>query len=78
MYFVYILLCDKDFFYVGLTDDLEKRLRDHTSGYSPYTKRFDGVELVYSERHSKRFQAEKREADQRLVKSEEKGFDRWG
>jgi predicted GIY-YIG superfamily endonuclease len=61
MYFVYILLCDKDFFYVGLTDDLERRLRDHRFGYSPFTRRFKDIELVYSEKHNKRSQAESRE-----------------
>ncbi|PJE50426.1 hypothetical protein COV28_03065 [candidate division WWE3 bacterium CG10_big_fil_rev_8_21_14_0_10_48_23] len=61
MYFVYILLCDKDFFYVGLSDNLEERLQDHTSGYSPYTRRFSEIELVHSERYPKRSQAERRE-----------------
>lgn len=61
MYFVYILLCNKAFFYVGSTNNLEKRLREHVSGYSPYTHRFNEIELVYSEKYPNRLQAELRE-----------------
>ncbi|MEX0877788.1 MAG: GIY-YIG nuclease family protein [Candidatus Spechtbacterales bacterium] len=58
---VYILLCDQKTYYIGLTDDMDKRLEEHKKGYSPYTKRFSDFELVYKEDYSKRYQAEKRE-----------------
>jgi predicted GIY-YIG superfamily endonuclease len=59
--FVYILLCDNRKFYVGITDDLERRLGQHRRGYSPYTKQFSIIELVYSEKYSSRAKAEFRE-----------------
>ncbi len=61
MYYVYILECDKAFFYVGLTNDLEKRVVQHQSKHSPHTRRYSEVALVYNESFSRRIDAEKRE-----------------
>lgn len=58
---VYILLCDQKTFYVGMTEDLEKRLKEHKSGYSPYTKKFSDIELVYKENFERRIDTEDRE-----------------
>ena len=59
---VYILFCDQKTFYIGITSNLDKRLKEHKSGYSPYTKKFSEIKLVYQERHSKKSTAEKRES----------------
>jgi predicted GIY-YIG superfamily endonuclease len=42
MFYVYVLqsLSFPENFYIGFTCDLQKRLQDHNSGYSPYTKKF--------------------------------------
>ena len=40
---------DRTRFYVGLTDNLEKRLAAHKTGSVKTTKNFDSVELVYYE-----------------------------
>ena len=61
MYYLYILLCDKAFFYTGITNDLNKRIREHKSGYSAHTKRYETIELVYTEAHQTRLKAESRE-----------------
>lgn len=61
MYQVYILECDNAFFYVGLTTNPEIRLLQHQKHQSPHTKRYEKIELVYSEEFSKRFDAEERE-----------------
>jgi len=61
VYFVYILLCDEKTFYIGLTDNLERRLIQHKRKESFYTKKFSQVKLVYKEQYSSRWQAEKRE-----------------
>ena len=58
---MYILECDKAFFYVGLTINLHKRLVQHQKHHSPHTKRYNVVRLVHSETFNKRFDAEKRE-----------------
>ncbi len=61
MFYLYILLCDKAFFYVGITNDLDRRMKDHKAGRSPHTKRYDTVDLVYTETYPSRQAAEKRE-----------------
>ncbi len=61
MYYIYILVCDKAFFYVGLTTDIETRLVQHQKHQSPHTKRYTEVELAYSEKFIKRSDAEQRE-----------------
>jgi putative endonuclease len=58
---VYILLCDQKTFYVGITEDVEKRLEEHQRGYSPYTKKFSDVKLVYREKCRHHAEAERRE-----------------
>jgi len=59
--FVYILLCDNRKYYVGITDDLERRIKQHKNKHSPYTKQFSIIELVYSEKYENRSKAELRE-----------------
>jgi len=64
MYFIYILRTSKDTLYIGQTGNLEKRLEEHKSK-SPraakYTRSFDSVELIYSEKYKTRQEAMKRE-----------------
>ncbi len=42
MFYVYILqsVHFPENFYIGFTNDLQKRLQDHNFGYSPHTKKF--------------------------------------
>ena len=49
IYFVYILQCSDDSYYVGITSDLEKRLNEHQSGKYPtaYTYHRRPLELVW-------------------------------
>ena len=61
MYYIYILKCDDQSFYVGLTDNLERRLAQHQNKRSLYTKRYSNIKLVYSEKFHKRIDAEQRE-----------------
>ena len=62
MYFTYILK-SKEFpkTYVGITDDLSRRLLQHNSGLHLYTKRYMPWEIIYSEKLADRIQARKRE-----------------
>ena len=52
--YTYILQCNDDSFYVGVTNDLERRLNEHQSGYDPksYTASRLPVKLVYYEMFS--------------------------
>lgn len=58
----YILQSQKDgSYYVGSTDDLEKRLIKHNKGYSKYTKSKRPFKLVHREEFKTRSEAKKRE-----------------
>ncbi len=60
---VYILLCADDSYYVGQTDDLEKRFTAHMAGKgSRHTAARLPVEAVYSETFPSRAQAMTRES----------------
>jgi len=61
MWYTYILLCDRKTFYVGITNDIKKRLSDHKDKKSFYTKKFSDIKLVYSEEFKNKLDAAKRE-----------------
>lgn len=66
MYFVYVLRCknlkrNKIEFYVGQSDNLIERLKDHKSKSVETTKAFDRIELVYYEASLNKKDAIKRE-----------------
>ena len=55
---MYILRCCDGSFYVGHTDDLEKRIAEHNAGTMPcYTQKRLPVEVVYSQDFATRFEA---------------------
>lgn len=58
---IYILFCDKKTFYVGMTDNLSRRIFEHKNKYSIFTKKFSEIELVYSEGLKSRQEAINRE-----------------
>ncbi len=63
MFTVYLLRCSNGAFYVGLTDDLPRRLAEHQSGEGArYTREHRPVVLLWKESHSVREAAEAREA----------------
>ena len=47
--------------YVGVTDDIDRRLREHNSGKHLYTKRYMPWKLIYSEELASIDEARKRE-----------------
>ena len=62
MFIVYVLkskISQKS--YVGLTSDLERRLKEHNSFKNFYTKRFVPWEVFYKEQYSKFVDARQRE-----------------
>ncbi len=60
-YYVYILLCDKNTYYIGLTRNLEKRLDNHKNKKSKYTKIFKEIKFVFFEEYKTKQEASKRE-----------------
>ena len=73
MHHTYILRCADDTLYVGSTNDLAKRVREHNHAKvgAHYTKIRRPVVLVYSEAHRTLAKARAREAEiKRLTRKE--------
>ncbi len=47
--------------YVGMTDDITRRLQEHNTGHSKYTRKGADWEVIYSEEVSDRHEARNRE-----------------
>jgi putative endonuclease len=71
MYIVYILLCSDDSYYTGLTNDFEKRIWQHDTGFFPecYTFKRRPVKLVWYRRMET-------EADANNLEKQIKGWSR--
>jgi putative endonuclease len=70
MFYVYILRSQTTGkFYIGQTENLERRLHYHNSGYSKSTKSGVPWELVYNEEFEDRTSAMKREVELKRKKS---------
>lgn len=64
MYSVYILQCEDGSLYTGITTDVERRFKEHTSGVGGHYTRAKKVQkIVYTEQHPDRSSASKREAE---------------
>ena len=62
MWFAYALLSGSDGgFYVGMTNDIERRVREHNSGYNRSTRSRVPFTLIYSEECASSGDARKRE-----------------
>ena len=62
MYYVYVLRSLKNGrYYTGSTDDLDRRLNEHNTGQSNYTRLTRPFERVYSESFETRSEAVRRE-----------------
>ncbi len=47
MFYIYILHCSNGSYYIGHTENLEKRLSEHTQGFCGYTKERRPFKLVF-------------------------------
>lgn len=73
MNYTYILLCSDKTYYIGWTNNLDKRLMVHNEGKgAKYTRGRRPVILVYWEEHSSRSEAQKGEAALRRLSREQK------
>ncbi len=64
-YFVYILRTSSNTLYIGQTNNLEKRLREHknkSSKSAKYIRYFNSFKLEYFEKYQTRKEAMKRES----------------
>jgi len=63
MWHVYILKCGNGNLYTGITDNLERRFKEHASGKGGhFTKSFGAKKILYSEQCPDKSSALKREA----------------
>ena len=60
-HFTYLLLCDEKTFYVGITDNVKRRLKEHVGKKSFFTKKFSHIQLVYCEKYDTESSAARRE-----------------
>lgn len=61
VWYTYILLCDQKTYYVGLTSNLQNRVRSHRLKQNIGTKEFSDIKLIYHEQYETRKESEKRE-----------------
>ena len=61
MFTVYILRDSAGRLYKGMTNNLERRLREHRSGHTKTTKRMKDLEIVYTELYDTQVEARQRE-----------------
>ena len=67
MVYVYILQNEENSFYIGTTNKLQRRIHEHNSDQSTYTKHRGPWKLVYKESFPTRAEAMKKEY---LIKSQ--------
>jgi putative endonuclease len=68
-WFVYILLCSDNSFYIGISPNVNKRLNIHNSGKgAKHTRERLPVKLVYSKKFINKSQARNRKKKELLIK----------
>ena len=64
MYHVYIIECEDGTLYTGITTDLQRRFKEHSSGKGgAYTRSKKVKKILYAEEYKDRSAALKREAE---------------
>ena len=62
MYFTYAISSKiRNYIYVGLTNNLDRRLFEHNQGYNKKTKTYKPFKLIYSKKFNSREEARKHE-----------------
>ena len=62
MWYVYLLRCQDGVIYVGITDDVERRFKEHAAGKGGHYTNYNRPEkILYRESFKNRIQAEQRE-----------------
>ena len=76
MFYVYILKCSDNSFYIGCTNDLDKRFQDHSNGKgAKYTRSRLPLELLYKEQCLSKGDALRREiALKKLSRAKKEAF----
>ena len=73
MHYTYMLECKDGTYYIGYTNDLEKRIKAHNEGKgAKYTKGRGPVKLVYYEEYEDKNTAMRREWEMKQLKRTQK------
>ena len=73
MHYTYMLKCNDNTYYIGYTNDLEKRLQAHNDGKgAKYTRGRRPVELVYYEEYEDKSTAMRREWEMKQLSRKQK------
>jgi len=73
MWVVYILKCENGSLYTGITNNLERRFKEHQIGKGGhYTSANRPIEIVYTEKHKTKSKALKREVEIKKWKRDKK------
>lgn len=67
--YIYILRFDDNSYYLGSTNDLDRRLSEHKNKQSPYTKLKGSFNLVFSQKFNSIIEARKIEQKLKSFKS---------
>lgn len=73
MYYVYLLKCGDGTIYTGITTDIPRRFKEHKSGKGGhYTSSRKAVKILHTEKQKDRSSAQKREAEIKGWRREQK------
>ena len=73
MYYVYLIQCEGNSIYTGITTDIKRRFKEHEGKAGGHYTRAHKVEkILYTEKYPTRSEALKREAEIKGWKREEK------
>ncbi len=62
MYYVYVIKSEKrNYNYVGITNNPERRMQEHNQGYNKTTKPYKPFKIILIEKYPNRIEARKRE-----------------
>ena len=72
-YYVYVLLTERNTYYCGYTDDVDKRFKAHCEGKgAKYTKANKPIKIVWSKEFETKSKAQKEEARIKKLSRQEK------
>ena len=71
MYYLYILRNENNSYYIGTTNNLQRRIHEHNSDQSKYTKNRGLWRIFFTENYSTRTEAVKREYYLKSLKSKQ-------
>jgi len=79
MFFVYVLVSEVKSlrFYVGMTEDVDRRIKDHNQGKTRSTKGYAPWTLFYREEYKTRVEAREREKYLKSGSGKERIKEKW-